>query len=113
MSLDTYVLHRLQAKEFDKLYQEHTDKWNKMVEKAVESVRACVEAGAAIKSGDVVAALVHGITISKEFENHLEEEKLNQKYWGRWFAEYVVEQVYPHAEIKEKDQTGGQGNVQN
>lgn len=102
MSLDTYKLHKLEAKEFDKLYENHDEKWNKMVEKAVDSVRACVEEGAAIKAGDVVAAVVHGISISKEFENHLETKKLIQKYWANWFAEYIVEQIYPHAEIKDK-----------
>lgn len=101
MSLDTFKLHKLQAKEFDKLYVAHTEKWNKMVTKAVDGVRACVDEGAPIKAGDVVAALIHGVSISKEFENHLETQKLTQKYWASWFAEYVVEQIYPHAEIKE------------
>jgi hypothetical protein len=102
MSLDTFKLHKLEAKGFDKLYIDHAEKWNNMVGKAVEGVRACVDEGAAIKAGDVVAALIHGISISNEFESHLETKKLTQKYWAGWFAEYVVEQIYPHAEIKEK-----------
>jgi hypothetical protein len=72
-----------------------------MVEKSVETVRACISEGETIKAGDVVAAVEHGIRISKEFEKHLESKKLTQQYWVRWFAEYVVEQIYPHAEIKE------------
>lgn len=103
MSLDTYKLHRLTGKGFEKLYSEQKDKWNKMVEKAVDSVKASVAEGEAIKAGDVVAALEHGVKISKEFENHLVSKKLTQLYWARWFAEYVVEQVYPHAEIKPKE----------
>ena len=107
MSLDTYKLHRLLGKGFDKLYTEHAQKWNKMVEKAVESVRACVAQGEAIKAGDVVAAVEHGIKISKEFDNHLTAKKLTQQYWVKWFAEYIVEQIYPHAEIKELEKEEG------
>jgi hypothetical protein len=106
MSLDTHKLHKLNGKGFDKLYSDHKPKWNKMVEKAVDSVRACIAHGETIKAGDVVAALEHGIKISKEFENHLGVKKLTQQYWVRWYAEYVVEQIYPHAEIKETKKTG-------
>lgn len=101
MSLDTYKIHRLAAKEFNQLYAEHAAKWKKMVEKSVETVRACVGEEEAIKAGDVVAAVEHGIKISNEFEHHLSKNRLTQQYWAAWFAEYVVEQIFPHAEIKE------------
>ena len=73
-----------------------------MVQKAIDGVRACIEQDAPIKAGDVVAAVTHGISISKEFEDHLEAKRLTQKYWANWFAEYIVERIYPHAEIKEE-----------
>ncbi len=38
MTLDTYKLHKLVAKEFDKLYRDHRAKWNKMVQKAAEAI---------------------------------------------------------------------------
>jgi hypothetical protein len=101
VSLDTYKQHKLLGMAFDKLYTEHKAKWDKMVEKSVESVRACIAENEAIKAGDVVAAVEHGIKISKEFEKHLQTNKLTQQYWVKWYAEYIVEQIYPHAEIKE------------
>jgi hypothetical protein len=101
VSLDTYKQHKLVAVGFDKLYTEHKDKWDKMVSKSVESVRACLAEGEPVKAGDVVAATEHGIKISKEFEKHLQSKKLTQQYWAKWYAEYIVEQLYPHAEIKE------------
>lgn len=111
MSLDTYKLHKLLGKDFDKLYTAQAAKWKLMVEKSVEGVRASIGDGAAINTGDVVAAVVHGIKISKEFEDHLESQRLTQQYWVGWFAEYVVEQIYPHAEIKEHHAAGGVPNV--
>ena len=107
MSLDTYKLHKLVAKGFDTLYEEHSEKWNKMVEKAAESVKACVSDGEPIRAGDVVATVEHGIRVSKEFDNHLGTKRLTQQYWATMFAEYIVEQNYPHAEITVETNGGG------
>jgi hypothetical protein len=105
MSLDTYKLHKLQGKGFDQLYSDHIPKWTKMVQKTADGVWACVGDNDSIKVGDVIAAVAHGIKISNEFEHHLAVKKLTQQYWAHWFAEYVVEKIYPHAEIKK--QPGG------
>jgi len=74
MSLDTHRLHKLNGKGFDKLYTVHSVKWRKMAEKSVETVRTRISEGEAVKAGDVVAAVEHGIRISKEFEKHLESK---------------------------------------
>lgn len=99
MSLDTFKLHKLIGKEFDQLYTKHSTKWSMMVARAGESVKACIEDNDSVKAGDIVAAVKHGIKISKEFEDHLSDKKLTQQYWTEWFAEYIVEQIYPHAKI--------------
>ena len=99
MSLDTYKLHKLVAKGFDTLYTDHAAKWNKMVEKAAESVKACMADNEPVRAGDVIATVEHGIRVSKEFDHHLAVKKLTQQYWATRFAEYVVEKKYPHAEI--------------
>jgi hypothetical protein len=100
MTLDTYKLHKLTAKEFDKLYKDHKAKWDKMVAKAAESVKECVAPTETIRAGDVIATVEHGIRVSREFDQHLSIKKLTQQYWATRFAEYIVEQNYPHAEIK-------------
>src|SRR5271155_3180853 len=100
MTLDTYKLHKLSAKGFDKLYQDHKPKWDKMVLKAAEGVKACVADNENVRAGDVIATVEHGIRVSKEFDHHLSEKKLTQQYWATRFAEYIVEQNYPHAEIR-------------
>jgi hypothetical protein len=106
MSLDTFKLHKLVAKGFDKLYTDHKAKWDKMVEKAAESVKEGVAANETIRAGDVIATVEHGIRISTEFDNHLTLKKLTQKYWATRFAEYIVEQNYPHAAIDIKHGRG-------
>jgi hypothetical protein len=99
MTLDTYKLHKLAAKEFDKLYRDHKEKWDKMVLKAAEGVKTCMAENEAVRAGDVIATVEHGIRVSREFDHHLTIKKLTQEYWATRFAEYIVEQNYPHAEI--------------
>lgn len=100
MTLDTYKLHKLVSKDFDGLYRNHKAKWDTMVLKAAESVKACVAANEAVRAGDVIATVEHGVRVSHEFDNHLGIKKLTQQYWATRFAEYIVEQNYPHAEIQ-------------
>jgi hypothetical protein len=37
----------------------------------------------------------NAIRIDPMFEKHTKDKTLPQKYWVTWFAEYVVERVYP------------------
>jgi hypothetical protein len=99
MTLDTYKLHKLVAKGFDELYLAHKEKWDKMVKKAAEEIKACVADTETVRAGDVIATVEHGIRVSHEFDHHLTIKKLTQQYWATRFAEYIVEQNYPHADI--------------
>jgi hypothetical protein len=51
VSLDTYKQHKLVAMGFDKLYTEHKAKWDKMVDKSLDTVRACLAEGEPVKAG--------------------------------------------------------------
>lgn len=99
MTFDTFKLHKLVAKGFDKLYTAHKEKWDKMVLKAAEEIKACIAENEQIRAGDVVATVEHGVRVSHEFDAHLAEKKLKELYWATRFAEYIVEQNYPHAKI--------------
>lgn len=95
MSLDTEKLHRLKGKSFDKLYTDHALKWKQMVGKARDYAQTCVGAGEKVRIGDVVAVVQNAIRIDPTFEKHTKEKSLPQKFWVTWFAEYIVDCVYP------------------
>ena len=95
MSLDTDKLHRLRSKSFDRLYTDHAAKWREMVENARKYAQGCVGAGEQIKIGDVVAVIQHAIRIDPTFEAHVKKAHLPQKYWVTWFAEYILDHIYP------------------
>ena len=93
MSLDTEKLHRLKGKSFDTLYASNPDKWKKMVQDARDYVETFLAPGEKVRIGDVVAIVQNAIRIDPEFEQHT--KAIRQRYWVVWFAEYLVEQVYP------------------
>lgn len=103
MSLDTEKLHKLTGKGFDKLYTSSPDKYQEMADKALEYAQTCVPDGEKVRVGDVVSVIQNAVRIDPAFEKHLKDKRLTQKYWQAWFAEYIVEQVYPQPELKQAE----------
>ena len=71
-----------------------------MADTALEYAKTCVQVGEKVRTGDVVSVIQNAIRIDPAFEAHLKARGLTQKYWQLWFAEYIVEQVYPQPELK-------------
>ena len=101
MSLDTEKLHKLKGKKFDEMYQKHPDKWKEMVAKARDYAETFVAEGEKVRIGDVAAVVQNAIKIDPEFEQHLDKKSLTQKYWVIWFAEYIIDQVYPQPDLSQ------------
>jgi predicted outer membrane protein len=100
MSLDTQKLHRLKGKSFDKLYADHAAKWKEMVENARDYAQTCVGPNEKVRIGDVVEVVQNAIRIDPMFEKHTKDKSLPNKFWVSWFAEYVVDCVYPQPDLK-------------
>lgn len=99
MSLDTEKLHRLVGKQFDKLYGQSPAKYTEMAHKALSYAETCVPPGERVRLGDVVSVIQNAVRIDPAFEKHLRDKKLTQNFWQAWFAEYIVEQVFPQPEL--------------
>jgi hypothetical protein len=101
VSLDTEKLHRLKGKKFDQLYAKNSPKWNEMVANATEYTKTIMDkSGDKLRGADISEILQNAIKIDPQFESYLESKKLTQKFWAAWFADYVVEQVYPLPDIQ-------------
>lgn len=100
MSLTLEKLHALRSKGFDKLYDRHAPEWKEMAEDAVQYAKTYIAGKEKIRSGDIVEILQNAIKVNAEFEKYVKEKGLQQKYWVSWFSEYIVDQIFPQAEIK-------------
>jgi hypothetical protein len=101
MGLDAEKLHRLKEKSFDTLYSDHEAKWKEMVAKAKNYTMTYLDGGGdRVRPADVSAILQTAIRVDPHFEKHLQNKRLQQKYWAEWFADYAIENVYPPPDIQ-------------
>jgi hypothetical protein len=108
MSLDTEKLHRLKGKGFPELYTGNAKKWKEMVEKARDYAQTCVGEGEKVRLGDVITIVQNAIKIDPEFEAYVKNKSLTQKYWVVWFAEFLIEEIYPQPDLAKKEQVNVQ-----
>ncbi len=101
MSLDTEKIHRLKGKDFHKLYDNKAAKWQEMVKKARDYARSIVPPAEQVRVGDVVEIVQNAIKIDPEFEQHFNKQKLTQKFWVPWYAEYIVDKTFPQPNLAE------------
>lgn len=100
MSLTLEKLHMLRGKSFLGLYSQHKDKWREMVANAKNYTKTYIgKDGEKIRPGDVAEILQNAVKVDPDFEDHMNEKGLQQKYWVVYFSDYVLEQVYPSKEI--------------
>src|SRR5438093_1466536 len=95
MSLTLEKLHRLRAKGFDKLYDDHDAKWIEMVNSGKSYAESFIGQGEKIRPGDISAIIQNAIKVNPQFEAHVKASGLQQKYWVEHFADYILEQIYP------------------
>ena len=95
MSLTLERLHRLRGKEFDKLYADNTETWQAMVAHATSFAKTYIGDGEKIRLGDVAEILHNSLKVNPKFENHVKAKSLQQKYWVEYFAEYIMDQIFP------------------
>jgi len=95
MSLTLEIEHRLKSKGFDDLYEGHTPKWIEMAAKAKEYCETFITADETIRPGDISENLQNAIKTDTHFEAHLKAWKLKEKYWIRYFSDYILDKIYP------------------
>ena len=93
-------LHKLKSKGFDGLYTSKQTKWKALAKHAVTFAKAYVSNNEKITPAEVAQALELSLKIDTDFENQMTTKKLTQRFWVPLFAEYIVEQIYPPADVK-------------
>ena len=94
MSLTLEKLHRLRGKGFDKLYDDHAAKWIEMAGNARTYAETFIADDETVRPGDISEIFRNAIKVDPHFEAHV-KGKLPQKYWVEWFADYILDKIYP------------------
>lgn len=96
MALDRVKELRLRDAKLIELYERDLELWRAMAEQAYKYAGRYIEAsGAAIRQDDVVPALLPVLEVTPELRTFLERAKLRQQYWYEWFAELIIDRLWP------------------
>ena len=96
MALSLVKEQRLGDAHLTELYEDKLDLWRGMAKHAFDYARQYVESsGAQIRQDDVVPVLQPVLEVTPELRRFLEGAKLRQQYWYEWFAELIVDRLWP------------------
>lgn len=93
MALSLNKLKRLDDAGLVRLFEDDEKLWSAMARDAYAYTRRFV--GADVRPDDVVPTLVPALEVSDRLRTFLAHKKLTQNYWYTWFAELMVDRLWP------------------
>ncbi len=93
MALNLNKLKRLEDADLTELFDADRKLWTAMAKDAYGYTRRFI--GAEVRPDDVVPTLVPALEVSDRLRTFLAGHKLTQQYWYTWFAELVVDRLWP------------------
>ena len=108
MALSLLKEQRLRDAHLVDLYEDKLDLWRAMAQPAYDYAARYIEAaGAEVRQDDVVPALQPVLEVTPELRQFLERAKLRQQYWYEWFAELIVDRLWPELTAGKGGDSGG------
>jgi hypothetical protein len=93
VALSLNKLKRLTDAGLVELFEDDLKLWTAMAKDAHGYTRKFI--GAEVRPDDVVPTLVPALEVSDRLRTFLASRKLTQNYWYVWFAELVVDRLWP------------------
>jgi hypothetical protein len=93
VALSLNKLKRLEDAGLTELFDADRKLWTAMTKDAYVYTRKFV--GAEVRPDDMVPTLVPALEVSDRLRTFLAARKLTQRYWYEWFAELMVDRLWP------------------
>ena len=93
MALSLNKLKRLTDAGLVELFEEDGKLWTAMAKDAYAYTKRFI--GADVRPDDVVPTLVPALEVSDRLRTFLASRRLTQNYWYTWFAELIVDRLWP------------------
>ena len=93
MALSLNKLKRLEDAGLTELFDADRKLWTAMTKDAYVYTRKFV--GAEVRPDDMVPTLVPALEVSDRLRTFLAARKLTQRFWYEWFAELMVDRLWP------------------
>ena len=106
MALTLEELQALTNASLVQLFKEHRDVLHQMAQRAYDYTRQYIEEPNSVRVDDVIMTLAPALAVTDLLTDYLAEHKLRQKYWIRYFGDYVLDQFWPGIQrIAERKET--------
>jgi hypothetical protein len=93
VALNLNKLKRLEDAGLAQLFSDDQKLWAAMARDAYAYTKKFV--GAEVRPDDLVPTLVPALEVSDRLRTFLAQRKLTQNYWYTWFAEMIVDRLWP------------------
>ena len=93
MALNLNKLKRLEDAGLVGLFDEDRKLWTAMAKDAYSYTGKFI--GGDVRPDDVAPTLVPALEVSDRLRTYLAARKLTQQYWYLWFAELIVDRLWP------------------
>ena len=93
MALSLQKLKRLGDASLVELFEQDKKLWTAMAKDAYSYTRKFI--GGEVRPDDVAPTLVPALEVSDRLRTYLAARKLTQNYWFLWFAELIVDRLWP------------------
>jgi predicted outer membrane protein len=94
VALTQRALQDLLGQGFDKFYTKHEGHWRDKVRSAYQYASSNLPPGQKARVDDVAQVLLPILEVDEELRDFLQERKLTQKYWVRYFGDYILDKVW-------------------
>ena len=94
MALNLNKLKRLEDASLVGLFDQDRKLWTAMAKDAYSYTGKFI--GGDVRPDDVAPTLVPALEVSDRLRTYLAARKLTQQYWYLWFAELIVDRLWPH-----------------
>lgn len=94
MALTLAEQQKLDSVSLVKFFEDNKNTWKKMAKRAHGFVKESFPANASIRPDDVAKALIPVLEVCEPFLNYLRKNRLRQKYWIRYFADYILDKGF-------------------
>lgn len=95
MALTAEKVQDLDDKGFIALFGSHRDLWETKAREAYAyATNLVTPTGEPVRPDDVLPLLVPALVLADEFRTFLDQNRLTQKYWRDYFAEFIIDQLW-------------------
>lgn len=94
MGLTLYWEQKLDAADLISFFDDNRQAWLTAALDALQYARDRFPENATIRRDDVAQFLIPVVEVDEDFKNHLDSNRLTQKYWAKYFSDLIIDRVW-------------------